>query len=96
MKPVKLDSSCPQYQTYLQDLQDSAVAADTENVEYGGAGDEPDLNFFSEMEQILVPQALVACDEQQRGGSSMRRRLGEDAPYVIFGALILSINLAML
>ena len=71
-KPVKLDSSCLQYQTYLQDLQDSAVAADTENVEYDGAGDEPDLQFFSEMKQILVPQASVACDQQQHGGVALQ------------------------
>ena len=72
MKPVKLDSSCPQYQTYLQDLQDSAVAAETENLEYGGAGDEPDLQFFSDMEQILVPQAFIAYDEQLLGGVAVR------------------------
>ena len=74
------------------------MTADTENLEHGGVGDEPDLHFFSDMEKILVPQALIACDEQLRGGVAirMRRRLGENTPYVIFGALILSINLAML
>ena len=72
MKPVKFDSSCPQYQTYHQDLQDSAIAADTENVEYGGAVDEPYHQIFSEMKQILVPQASVACNEQQHGGVALQ------------------------
>ena len=48
------------------------MKAVTENVEYGGTGDDLDLQFFSYMEQTLAPQASIEFYERLQDSDTLQ------------------------